>query len=175
MDQDSDEPLSGDVEVDETAGGGRVRASDTARGPAHVRAKVSYRPTVWGAVERGGRVRIKVVRSRATVDVERPIFQHVLPSSMIFTDEWLSYTYRIKDRYLGHKRIRHEDHIYVQGDVHTQTIEGFFGLVKNGIRGTYHAVSTKWLQGYLNEFAWRYNRRDDQRSMFDSLLLTAAR
>jgi transposase len=52
--------------------------------------------------------------------------------------------------------------------------EGFFGLVKNGIRGTYHAVSFKLLQGYLNEFAWRYNRRDDRRAMFESLLLRAA-
>jgi hypothetical protein len=43
--------------------------------------------------------------------------------------------------------------------VHTNTIEGFFGNMKNGIRGNYHAVSPKWLQGYLNEFAWRYNHR----------------
>jgi hypothetical protein len=49
----------------------------------------------------------------------------------------------------------------VNGDVHTQTIEGFFGLTKNGIRGVDNSVSRKWLQGYLNEYAWRYNRRDD--------------
>jgi transposase len=175
MEQDGDEPLSGDVEVDETAGGGRVRASDTARGRAHVRAKVSRRPTIWGAVERGGRVRAKVVKSRGTLDVERPIYTHVLPSSMIFTDEWLGYTYRVGRDYAGHRRIRHEDRVYVSGDVHTQTIEGFFGLFKNGIRGTYHAVSSNWLQGYLNEYAWRYNHRDDERAQFDSLLLRAAR
>ena len=76
--------------------------------------------------------------------------------------------------YIGHRRIRHKEHIYVDGDAHTQTVEGFFGLVKNGIRGTYHAVSHKWLQSYLNEFAWRYNRRYDQRSMFEQLLVRAA-
>ena len=83
-----DELLSGDVEVDETAGGGRVRASDTRKGRQHVIAKMSQRPTIWGAVERGGRVRAMVVKSRALVDVETPIYTHVLPSSMIFTDEW---------------------------------------------------------------------------------------
>jgi len=64
--------------------------------------------------------------------------------------------------------------VYVSGNVHTQTIDGFFGLYKTGIRGTYHAVSSKWLQGYLNEYAWRYNHRDDARAQFETLLLRAA-
>jgi hypothetical protein len=62
----------------------------------------------------------------------------------------------------------------VSGNVHTQTIDGFFGLYKTGIRGTYHAVSSRWLQGYLNEYAWRYNHRDDGRAQFETLLLRAA-
>jgi transposase len=174
MDQDGAEPLSGDVEVDETAGGGKhVRAGDSRRGRAmQIR---SDRPTIWGAAERRGRVRAKVVKSRGTLDVEAPIYEYVLPSSVIFTDDWLGYTHRVKDRYAGHHRIRHEDRVYVSGDVHTQTIEGFFGLMKSGIRGTYHAVSSNWLQGYLNEYAWRYNHRSDERAQFASLLLRAAR
>jgi transposase len=175
MDQEADEPLQGDVEVDETAGGGKVRASDSRRGPQFVKAKVSRRPTIWAAVERGGRVRAQVVKSRSNTDLEPPIFKHVLPSSMIFTDEWVGYTARLGSRYISHHRIRHEDRIYVSGDVHTQTIEGCFGLVKSGIRGTYHAVSSNWLQGYLNEYAWRYNHRHDERSQFESLLLRSAR
>jgi transposase-like protein len=173
MEQD-DEMLQGDVEVDETAGGGRVRASDSARGKAYVRTKVSRRPTIWAAVERGGRVKAQVVKSRGTIDVEGPIFEHVMPSSMIFTDEWLGYTYRLGSRYLAHRRIRHEDHVYVSGEVHTQTVEGFFSLMKNGIRGSYHAVSSKWLQGYLNEYVWRYNRRDEPTRIFADLLASAA-
>lgn len=70
MAQDGDEPLSGDVEVDETAGGGKTRASDRRKGRQHVIAKMSRRPTIWGAVERGGRVRAQVVKSRGTIDVE---------------------------------------------------------------------------------------------------------
>jgi transposase len=62
--QQDDELLDGEVEVDETAGGGRVRASDTRKGREHVRAKINARPTVWGAVERGGRIRAQVVPSR---------------------------------------------------------------------------------------------------------------
>jgi ribosomal protein L37AE/L43A len=174
MTQDGDEPLEGDVEVDETAGGGKIRASDTRKGHQHVVAKMSRRPTIWGAVERGGRVRARVVKSRAMIDVEGPIFQYVLPSSMIFTDEWGGYSERIGSKYIGHRRIRHEDRVYVSGAVHTQTIEGFFGNLKNGIRGNYHSVSSKWLQGYLNEYAWRYNHRKDERAMFKTLLLRAA-
>lgn len=54
------------------------------------------------------------------------------------------------------------------------TIEGFWSLVKRGIGGTHHAVSAKHLQGYLNEYVWRYNHRNDGRAQFESLLLRAA-
>jgi transposase len=113
--------------------------------------------------------------SRAEPSTWKDRYTHVLPSSIVFTDEWHGYTYRVGRDYAGHRRIRHEDRVYVSGNVHTQTIEGFFGLVKSGIRGTYHAVSSRWLQGYLNEYAWRYNHRDDEQAQFESLLLRAAR
>jgi transposase len=61
----------------------------------------------------------------------------------------------------------------VDGDAHTQTIDGFFSLLKGGIKSTHHGVSTRWLQGYLNEYAWRWNRRDNRRSMFHDLLASA--
>lgn len=138
MSQDDDEPLEGDVEVDETAGGGKIRAGDSRKGRQHVIAKMSRRPTIWGAVERGGRVRAQVVKSRGTVDVEGALYEYVLPTSMIFIDEWGGYSDRIGSRYIAHRRIRHEDRVYVSGAVHTQTIEGFFGNLKNGIRGNYH-------------------------------------
>jgi transposase-like protein len=169
MEQD-DVKLSGDVEVDETLGGGNVRAGDARRGLAYVHK--SHRPTVWAAVERGGRVKAKVVRSRASSDVEGPIYENVEPESIIFTDEWKGYDhFRLSSRFIRHERIRHEDRIYVQGHVHTQTVEGFFGNVKGGIRGVYHGVSRRWLNAYLNEYAWRYSNRFERRAMFDLLLL----
>ena len=63
----------------------------------------------------------------------------------------------------------------MSGDVHTNTIEGFWSLVKRGIGGVYHSVSAKHLQGYLNEYAWRYNQRHERRAQFETLLLRAAR
>lgn len=56
------------------------------------------------------------------------------------------------------------------GDIHTQTIEGFWSLVKRGIGGVYHAVSQKYLQSYLDEYSFRYNRRKANEPMFVSLL-----
>ncbi len=171
--EQEDEPLSGDVEVDETRYGGKPRAYETRHNLGRIRK--TYKPTVWGAVERGGRVRAKVVPHRGGAILEPLIYEFVLPASMIFTDEWKGYDHRrLSSRFIRHHRIRHQDHVYVSGDVHTQTIEGFFSLVKNGIRGVYHSVSSKWLQGYLNEYAWRYNRRYDEQSMFEQLLLRAA-
>jgi len=60
----------------------------------------------------------------------------------------------------SHRRVNHSARIYVDGDVHTQTIDGFFSLLKSGIRGVYHSVSAKCLQSYLDEYAWRYNHRE---------------
>jgi transposase len=62
----------------------------------------------------------------------------------------------------------------VDGDVHTQTITDSSGLFKTGVRGAHHAVSHKWLQGYLNQWTWRYNRRDNGYAMFHDLVGEAA-
>ena len=93
---------------------------------------------------------------------------------MVFTDDFLGYNALTKKGY-PHRRIKHSARVYVDGDVHTQTIEGFFGLFKNGVRGVYHSVSQKWLQGYVNEYVWRYNRRDSEAPMFYDLLDAATR
>lgn len=89
----------------------------------------------------------------------------MLPASTIFTDEWPAYL-GVERNYVAHHRIRHSEEIYVRGNVHTQTIEGFFGLVKSGLRGVYHAVSTKYLQNCLDEYCFRYNARNRERPMF---------
>ena len=73
-----------------------------------------------------------------------------------------------------HRKIHHAKRVYVSGDCHTNTIEGFWSLVKRGIGGVYHSVSKKHLQDYLSEYSWRYNRRDDSVSHFETLLLRAS-
>jgi transposase len=173
-----EEPLSGEVEADETFVGGKPRESyrrEVARKGWNMQtAYWDRKAVVFGAVERGGKIRAQVIpNSRGTV-VQAKVREFVLPDSTLFTDEYFGY------RKLGgkggyrHHRINHSARIYVDGDVHTQTIEGFWGLVKNGLRGTYHAVSQKHLPTYLNEYVWRYNHRDDDAAQFRTLLRNAA-
>jgi transposase len=174
MTQD-DDLLRGEVEADETWVGGKLRNSDKraaeARGMRHG-PQVKKREVVFGMVERGGRVVALTVPSRYGYTLRQKLGKHVDRGSTIYTDDYSGYSG--VERGYQHHRINHTERVYVEGDVHTQTIEGFFSLVKNGIRGVYHSVSPKWLQSYLNEYAWRYNHRDDPRAMFERLLQRSA-
>lgn len=96
-----------------------------------------------------------------------------LLKSTVYTDEYKTYN-TLNERGYKHHRIQHSEKIYVSGDVHANTMEGFWSLTKRGIGGVYHAVPKKHLQGYLNEYASRYNQRLDPRSMMTALLLRAA-
>jgi len=167
-----DEPLTGEVEADETLIGGKMRNSERRKREALGWDKKRYdnekKTLVFAAVERKGRVRATVVPNSSARTLGGKVREFIVPGSMLFTDEWGGYN-AVGKKY-RHRRIRHRDRIYVEGDVHTQSIEGFFGLFKTGVRGAHHAISTKWLQGYLNEWAWRYNRRDSEIPMFYDLL-----
>ena len=165
MVEDGDEPLSGEVEVDETFIGGKPRAADRARARREAkfpgqRAMLAQRPksTVFGAVERGGEVRAVVVPDSGAVTLGGNVQRFVLPAARLISDDWKGY-HKVGRDYAQHDRIDHSAGVYVSGDVHTNTIDGFWALVKTGIQGNYHSVSHKLLQGYLNEFVWRYNRR----------------
>jgi hypothetical protein len=165
---DEGEPmLTGDVEVDESAYGGKPHAYVTRRNLGRV--TKTHKPTMLAMVERGGRVRARIISDRGTRAIHGAVTKHVLPSSMLFTDEWDAYR-TIAPRYLGHRRIKHKAHVYVEGDVHTNTVEGFFGLFKTGVRGVYHAISTTYLQNYLDEYTFRYNRRYSSTPMFWAML-----
>ncbi len=176
MEQDYAGPLSGHVEADETFVGGKPRESYrrevAARGWNMQTAYWDRKAIVFGAVERGGKVRAEVVPTSRGHVVRQKVHEFVLPGSMVYTDDFKAYN-KLSGTY-RHRRINHSARIYVDGDVHTQTIDGFFSLFKNGVRGVYHSVSKKWLQGYVNEYAWRYNHRDDRESMFRLLLRRAA-
>jgi transposase-like protein len=103
-----------------------------------------------------------------------PIVQtFVMPKSMIYTDEWHAYD-KLGQIGYRHHRINHSQGIYVAGNVHANTIEGFFGHFKTDVRGTHHSISRRSLQGYLNEWVWKWNRRDDEEAMSRQLLRSAA-
>ncbi|HUF54277.1 MAG TPA: IS1595 family transposase [Dehalococcoidia bacterium] len=156
--------LGGQVEVDEAYIGGKRRGQRTGR-PG----KDSNKTPVLGIVQCGGKVAALVTPdvSRATV---MPIIEaKVLPRSMIYTDDYKVYN-PLSDKGYGHRRIAHSEKVYVMGDVHTNTIEGFWSLLKNGIRGVYHSVSSRHLQSYINEYTFRYNHRSDEVPMFASMI-----
>jgi len=95
--------------------------------------------------------------------------ERVSPSTVVYTDELPAYNPLGSCGY-EHKRVHHSAKVYVRGDAHTNSIEGFWSLVKNGLRGVNHSVSAKYLQTYLDEYAFRYNRRHDATAMFTSFL-----
>lgn len=132
--------------------------------------KDSNKQCVIGLVERKGRVIAMTAENASSKNLHKIAQEKILPESTVFTDEWLGYSGLSDAAGVTHKRINHSEKIYVMGDVHTQTIDGFWSLVKNGIRGVYHQVGKKYLQTYLNEYGFRYNRRDQGNLIFNEIL-----
>ena len=188
MTQDDESPLSGMVEADETFVGGRPRAGGLRNSTDRVQHRAK-KAMIFGAVERNrvewlhdqpkprvtrrGHVRATVIPSMYGDTLTGQVEEKVSKDATLYTDESRSYKALAREGWT-HYAIDHSSKVYVSGDIHTQTIEGFWSLVKRGISGTHHAVSRKWLQGYVNEYAWRYNRRDDPRGLFALLILRAA-
>lgn len=158
------DPLSGTVEADETYIGGSRRGGKRGRG--------TDKAAVVGVVQRGGSVRAKHVDNVKSATVIPILRENVTLGSAVMTDEFPIYNRVEKDGYL-HEVIQHGIKEYVRGNVHTNTIEGFWSQVKRSISGTHHAVSKKYLQFYLNEFVFRYNHRDSSLPMFHLLLARA--
>jgi transposase len=146
------------VEVDETFIGGKdVQGKDD-------------KTVVLGMAERrGGEVIARVVNSRRSIDVIPEVLTWVKPGTKVATDEALAYRVLKEEGYL-HAAVNHSAGEYVNGEVHTNTIEAFWGCLKRGIQGTYVWVSPKHLQKYLWEFEFRHNLRTQPHLMMDLLL-----
>ena len=164
------------VEVDETYMGG-VQKGQRGRPPGFDQKKTP----VVAIVQRRGKVIAKAIPQVDSFALTGLIKKHVTPKSTIYTDEFAAYN---KVRYLRtddgiplqyrHRRIKHSDGVYVKGDIHTNTVEGLWSLIKNGIRGVYHSVSPDHLQSYLDEYTFRYNRRHDGNQQFRAILKRVA-
>ncbi|HEV2486769.1 MAG TPA: IS1595 family transposase [Terracidiphilus sp.] len=158
------------VEADESYFGGKAKNKRYGKRGGNGRSLDSKTP-VFGMVERGGRV-VAMVTPDARAKTILPIMhEHILPATTVYTDDFPIYD-KLSEHRNGyiHRRIQHTEKVYVMGDVHTNTIEGFWSLVKRGIGGVYHSVSRKYLQTYLDEYSFRYNRRNQGQAMFTSLL-----
>lgn len=149
--------LAGEVEVDETYIGG-PKHGKRGRG-------AGGKSTVLGIAQRKGDVSAIVTPDLKRDTVYPIIKEHVIPDSMVYTDEFRVYD-RLKKHGYHHKRVYHSSKVWVLGDAHTNTIEGFWSVLKRGISGVYDAVSEKHLQGYINEYSFRYNHRNDNSPMF---------
>jgi len=152
--------LMGVVEADEAYFGG-IRPGKRGRGAAG-------KTPVVGLAERGGSVDAKVVDAVTTSNVFINIDRKVDRSASLYSDELAVYRYAPRFGF-RHRKVNHGRGEYVRGDIHTNTIEGFWSQVKRSIGGTHHSVSRKYLQNYINEFSFRYNHRKDA-SLFASMV-----
>lgn len=167
MTETDPEPLSGIVEADETyTGNGPQRFGRRLPG----RATGGNKSAIIGAVERGGRVRLKV-----SEHVDRAALHAFLRSVIddetdaIYTDDFTPYD-GIATETMRHETVTHSKRQWVQGDVHTQTMEDVWSLFKRSVLGSYHHLSVKHLQAYLDELAFRYNNRENAYLFRDTLL-----
>lgn len=145
LQDDGHEPMSGTVEMDETYVGGRRQGTKRGR-PG----KDFHKTPVFGMAQRQGRVVAKAVPNAKRTTLMPHVRKKVLPESTVYTDEFTVYDHLNRDGY-RHSHVHHAEEIYVAGDVRTNTIEGFWSLLKRGIGGVYHSVSSKHLQSYLDE------------------------
>ncbi len=157
--QEDDEKLDGIVEVDETYIGGYRKGGSGGKGKI----------PVLGIVKRGGRVRTKSVEARDTHVLLNNIVDNVAPGAHIMSDKLGAYK---KTTRLGfnHEAVNHWKKEFARGIVHTNTIEGYWSQLKRSLNGTYHSVSPKYLQNYLDEFSFRYSLRTSPVPVFYHLL-----
>lgn len=159
---DADPPLGGHVEIDETLVGGKHSGSGKGRQAAH-------KTIVLGMVERGGDVITRVIPNVERKTLEAHIIKHVKREAKVSTDELYSYK-RLWMYGYDHESVNHAAKEYVRGDRHTNTLEGYWSIIKRSIRGTHVHVSSHRLPLYLGEFEFRWNLRRHPEKMFPILL-----
>ncbi len=153
--------LTNEVEVDETYVGGKAHGK-RGRGAAN-------KTAVIGIAQRQGRIITQVSADTKRSTVMPFIARNVSQKAIVYTDEYPVYD-TVNRLGMKHEVCNHASEQYVNGRAHTNTIESFWSLTKRGISGCYHAVSPKYLQSYLNEYAFRHNHRNDETPMFDLML-----
>lgn len=156
------EPLTGTVEVDETWVGGKRRGVG--------RGYKGNKTIVIGAIERGGQVRAQVIESVDRKTLHRFIHSTTAADAeAIYTDDMSSY-HGIANGDTRHETVKHSAEEWVRKGVHTNTIENVWSLLKRSIIGSYHKVSAKHLDAYLDELEWRFNNRENPYLFRDTLL-----
>lgn len=164
------EPLTGTVEVDETYVGGKLcGAGRGGRGTYR-----TNKAMIIAALQRDGDIRIRSGKTNSREVLHGFIREHAPNPARIMTDEWPAYR-GIADGDTTHETVEHRSKEYVRGDVHTNSVEGAFGLFKRAIVGSFHQVSHKHIDRYCDEFEFRFNNRKNPHLFRDTLtrLVTA--
>lgn len=160
--------LEGIIEADETYIGGKEKNKHANKRLNAGRGAVG-KTAVMGMVERGGKVLARKVSATTAKALEFEIRSNIVKGSHVVTDEWGGY-HALSKKNFDHSIVSHSRGQYVNGIAHTNTIEGFWALLKRGIVGQYHHVTKRHLDAYINEFCFRYNERDTT-AAFDKVLL----
>lgn len=159
MKSDTSEKLKGIVEADETFVGGRYDKR---------RKRASYeKPCVVGVIERGGDVRASKIKSRGARAIAAFVKESVEAGANLMTDEYAAY-HKVGKLY-NHNFVNHSKLEYAAGLTHTNSIENFWSLFKRGLIGSFHKVSEKHLDRYLDEFTYRFNGREDDQLFQNTL------
>lgn len=141
--------LDGIVECDETYIGGKNKGAG--RG-------TDNKIPVVSLVERNGRVRSFPMFRVTAGNLKRVLRENIAPTAQIMTDQFAAYA-GLEKHFVSHDTVNHSKKEWVRGKAHTNTVEGYFSLLKRGITGTFHHVSSQHLHRYLSEFDFRYNTR----------------
>ncbi len=167
---DNDNNLTNEVEVDETYVGGKNKNKHNLNKVEGTQGRSTKdKAPVFGMIERGGKLNAKCVEDVSVRTLTNEIVKFV-NAATVYSDEWLGYN--ALKRIYDHQFIKHGAGQYVNGRVHTNTIEGFWSLLKRGIIGIYHFTSVKHLQKYVDEFVFRYNTRNNNETQRFNLMLS---
>jgi transposase-like protein len=180
--QEQRELLRGVVEMDETYIGGKPRKGNVGSGGQNGgdksrRGRGTKKTPVVGMLERGGRIRLKVVK-KTDLNARRLaalVRENVnVGDAVLYTDQYHGYV-RVK-RFMEHRIVNHSKEYVAEDGTHINELEGFWALVKRGIVGQYHHVSVRHLSKYLDEFSYRFDHRKTERSkLFDTTIVRALR